>query len=158
MRSLSTCGFGALWLSLAAASCSLPSDLGTPCGLLAPVPDGGDGGGALLATDGGGDDDYLYLGSATCENLVCVRPAGSTLDGGYGICSNLCTPDSQGVACGPSQDCDTAHTGLVCRSLTIDPNFVKEIEAEDGGEALLDQYLGGPNATYCATPSPDGGC
>jgi hypothetical protein len=111
-----------------------------------------------LTTDNG-SDDYLSLGDwAACENGVCLRPSGSTLDAGYGICSNLCTPDTPGAACGPSQDCNTSQTGLICRTLTIDPNFVKEIEAEDGGEALLDQYLGGPNATYCAPPVPDGGC
>ncbi len=152
MRFRSKVGLALLGLSLAWAACSLPEDLGTPCGLLAP-----DGGGALIATDGGPGDEYLYLGSSTCENLVCVRPAGSALDAGYGLCSNLCTPDTQNTTCGPSQDCDTTHTGLVCRTLTIDPNFVKEIEAEDGGAALLAEYLGGPNATYCAPPL-DGGC
>ncbi|MHB8416723.1 MAG: adventurous gliding motility lipoprotein CglC [Myxococcales bacterium] len=146
---------GILALGLAAtwASCSLPSDLGQPCPL---VTDGGDGG--LLATtgDGGENDDYLYR-SADCDNLVCVRSAGSALDAGYGVCSNNCTPDTPGAACGASQDCDTAHTGLVCRTLTIDPNFVKEILAEDGGAALLEEYLGGPNAMYCATAT-DAGC
>lgn len=149
-------GLAALGLILAATACSLPTDLGTPCPLLASGDAGGDGGG-LLSTPSN-LDDYLYLGSASCENLVCVRPAGSSQDAGFGICSNLCTPDQAGLACGPSQDCNSSQTGLVCRSLTIDPNFIKEIEEEDGGAALLDEYLGGPNTTYCATASPDGGC
>jgi hypothetical protein len=156
MRFPSRSGPAALGLLLACAACSLPTDLGTPCELLAP--DAGDGGGGLINTDGGATNDYLYLGSAACENLVCIRPAGSKLDAGYGICSNLCTPDNPGQACGPSQDCNSNQTGLVCRTVTLDPKFVATIEAEDGGAALLDEYLGGPNATYCATPAPDGGC
>ncbi len=139
-----------LALSLALGACSLPTDLGTPCELLAP----GDGGGLLDTSSG--TDDYVYLGATACENLVCVRPQGSTADGGIGVCSNVCTPDSPGAACGPSADCDSSHSGLVCRSLTIDPNFVKQVEAEDGGAALLAQYL--PSSTYCAPPPPDGGC
>ena len=137
-------------LGLASGACSPPSDLGAPCVMR-------DADGGILAPPGDPDDDQVFQGTTECENLVCLRPGGDAgLDGGIGFCSNSpCTPDN-GAAPGPnaaSQDCNTAATGLVCNTLTLDPAFVKQIDAQDGGAALLAQYL---NSTYCTTAGDAG--
>ncbi len=127
-----------LGLTLTVA-CSPASDIGNPCRLL----DSG------IPCDPA--NDCVSNGDAFCQNLVCLRPGGSTLDAGWGFCSNsLCTPDTGAANLGTaSQDCNSSSTGLVCGSLTLDPSFVKQIDAEDGGAALLAQYL---STTYCTCP------
>lgn len=123
-------------------ACSPASDIGKPC----PLP--ADGG----ATSTGPGDDFVYNGDAFCQNLVCLRPGNSDAGQFQGFCSNTpCTPDN-GAPPGPtatSEDCNSSSTGLVCDTLTVDPSFLAHIDAEDGGAALLAQYLG---TTYCTTP------
>ncbi|MHB1845229.1 MAG: adventurous gliding motility lipoprotein CglC [Deltaproteobacteria bacterium] len=135
---------GPLALALFAA-CSPPSDIGSPC--LLRQADGGVWLSAQSPTD-----DYLYQGSPQCQNLVCLRPAGSPLDAGYGICSNICTPTSPSNPNSPSEDCGGSSSGYVCRTIALDPAFIQAVEQADGGQALLDAYLGGPNADFCTTP------
>ncbi len=128
-----------LALAALAGACSPASDIGKPC----PLNDAG--------VNLGQGDDFVYNGDAFCQNLVCLRPGNWTTDAGtnWGFCSNTpCTPDN-GTLGTASQDCNSSSTGLVCDTLTIDPNFVMAIDAEDGGAALLAQYLG---TTYCTTP------
>ena len=139
-------GLCAVLLSFASTvACSPPSDLGHPC-----VMRQADGG--VWTSAASGSDDYLYQGTPQCENLVCLRPAASPLDAGYGLCSNSCTPQSPADPNSLSDDCGGKASGLVCRGITLDPAFIQQIEAEDGGQALLNQYLGGANTAYCTTP------
>jgi hypothetical protein len=140
---LSSLGLG---LAVLAGACSPASDLGKPC------PISPDAGGIALGTG----DDFVYNGDAFCQNLVCLRPSNWVSDAGtgWGFCSNTpCTPDNTSGPMGglntASQDCNSSSTGLVCNTLTADPAFVATIDAEDGGAALLAQYLG---TTYCTTP------
>ncbi len=141
MRSDWSAAFAAAFLLLDA--CSPPSDIGKPC---------------VLRNDGGvwnassATDDFLDMGTPECENLVCLRPAGSDAGVGSGICSNSCTPQDPNQPNSPSDDCNSRQTGLVCRPVALDPSFVQAVEAEDGGAALLQQYLGGSNPYYCTLP------
>ncbi len=138
-----------LFLTTAAAfvllACTPASDIGKPCTLRR------DGGVWNVSSP---TDDFLDTGTTFCQNLVCIRPAGYDGGAGAGFCSNNCTPDDPTATSGPSADCDSATTGLVCRPITLDPDFVKSVEEEDGGQAILDEYLGGANTYYCATPAP----
>jgi hypothetical protein len=82
---------------------------------------------------------------------VCLRPAGSALDAGYGICSNNCTPGGSGPNA-LSDDCNGRASGLVCRQISLDPAFIQAILAEDGGRQLLQEVLGGNTLPdYCTT-------
>ncbi len=134
-----------LFFALAAA-CSPPSDIGQPC--LLRQRDGG-----VWLSAQSQSDDFLYQGSPQCQNLVCLRPAASPLDAGYGLCSNICTPSNPSSPNSPSEDCGGASSGYVCRTITLDPSMIQTIEQQDGGQALLNEYLGGPNAEYCTTPT-----
>jgi hypothetical protein len=143
MRLATSLSFLGLFLTLA---CSPPSDIGNPC--IMRTADGG-----ILAPPTSPGDDQIISGTTECQNLICLRPANAGLDAGVGFCSNaLCTPDN-GTLNTASQDCNSSTTGLVCNTLTVNQSFIKEIDAEDGGAALLAQYL---DSTYCTTPS-DGG-
>jgi hypothetical protein len=136
-----------LLIPLLALGCNPPSDLGHLCELKV---DGGLWTSAVSPTD-----DFFYQGTTQCENLVCLRPAGSPLDAGYGICSNTCAPQSPGNPNSISDDCGGHSSGFVCRQISLSPDFIKAILATDGGQQLLDQVLGGNTvSTYCTTPAP----
>jgi hypothetical protein len=147
MLALGTVKHALLWsIPLLLLGCDPPSDLGNVCALKI---DGGLWTSAVSSTD-----DFFYQGTTQCENLVCLRPAGSPLDAGYGICSNTCTPQYPGDPNSVSDDCGGHGSGLVCRQLSLSPDFIKAILATDGGQALLEQVLGGNTAsTYCTTPT-----
>jgi hypothetical protein len=127
--------------------CNPPSDLGNVCELR--LADGGLWTSAVSPTD-----DFIYSGTTQCENLVCLRPAGSPLDAGYGLCSNNCTPKNASDPNSLSDDCNGRESGLVCRQIALDPSFIKAILAQDGGKQLLQEVLGGNTIpTYCTTHS-----
>ncbi len=127
------------------AACDPPTDLGNTCVL--QNPDGGPGGWDVTSSA----NDYYNNATAECQNLVCLRPAGSPLDAGLGFCSSPCSPDSSSPN-SHSDDCDGASMPLVCRSAALDPGFIAEVE-DAGGTALLDKYLGGTTAPiFCTTP------
>jgi hypothetical protein len=92
--------------------------------------------------------DYLETGNATCESLVCiVSPATS---GEYsdcvgdkcGYCSKPCVSDAE---------CYESETGLVCRQMVLDPEFIALLEETD--PLLAERYLGDARySRYCAIP------
>ena len=132
------------------AACDPPTDLGNPCVL--QNPDGGPGGWDATSST----DDYYKYATAECQNLVCLRPAGSPLDAGLGICSSSCTPEGSSPN-SHSDDCDGASIPLVCRAVALDPAFIAEIKALDGGSALLEEYLGGTTPPVFCTTAVDAG-
>jgi hypothetical protein len=148
VKRLSTAAIAAL-LFLA---CDPPTDIGHPCTL--QNPDGGPGGWDVTSAS----NDYYNNSTAECQNLICLRPAASPLDAGLGICSSPCTPQNAGDPNSSSDDCDGSSIPLVCRAVALDPGFIAEVK-DAGGVALLDKYLGGPNApVFCSTPEAiDGG-
>ena len=134
-------------LVLLVVACDPPTDIGTICAL--PNPDGGPG---LWLSAVSTTDDFYYDGTTECQNLVCLRPADSPLDAGLGFCSNTCTPQNNAPS-GPSPDCSGSSIPVICRQVALDPTFLNLIAMEDGGQALLDEYLGGTTAPLlCATP------
>lgn len=114
------------------ARCQIPSD---PSSTLDPKPDSISG-------------DYLETGNLACDSLVCiVSPATSgeyaTCDGtNCGYCSKPCVSDT---------DCYKSETGLVCRQMVLDPEFIQLLEEQD--PELADRYLGDARySSYCAVP------
>jgi len=132
------------------AGCDPPTDLGNPCVL--QNPDGGPGGWDATSQT----DDYYNNATAECQNLVCLRPAGSPLDAGLGFCSSSCTPEGSSPN-SHSDDCNGASLPLVCRAVALDPGFIAEV-LDAGGSALLQQYLGGTTPpVFCTTTLVDAG-
>jgi hypothetical protein len=96
--------------------------------------------------------DYLETGNLACDSLVCiVSPSTSgeysSCDGDKcGYCSKPCVSDSE---------CYKSETGLVCRQMVLDPEFIRLLEEQDvaNGTHLADQYLGDARySRYCAVP------
>lgn len=118
------------------ARCQIPSD---PNSTLDPTPSSIDG-------------DYLETGNLACDSLVCiVSPATSgeyaTCDGtSCGYCSKPCVSDTE---------CYKSETGLVCRQMVLDPEFIQLLEEQDeaNGTHYADLYLGDARySSYCAVP------
>ena len=80
-----------------------------------------------------------------CDNLVCIKspdqPASSKVKNNP-YCSKACVSND---------DCFQGDTGLVCRPVTVDPNFIKTLPQD-----IQDQYaklLGSIQfSSYCAAP------
>jgi hypothetical protein len=96
--------------------------------------------------------DYLEMGNLACDSLVCiVSPARSgkyascaSGDTQCGYCSKPCVSDTE---------CFKSETGLVCRQMVLDPDFILFLEAQDAanGTSLAAQYLGDARySRYCA--------
>jgi hypothetical protein len=86
--------------------------------------------------------DYLETGKTECENLVCIRspelPPGSPVRSNP-YCSKPCVSDG---------DCSRDETGLVCRAVVLDPEFLASLP-----EDVRRKYLGDVQfSNYCAAP------
>jgi hypothetical protein len=91
-------------------------------------------------TQGG---DWFETGNFECVNPICIRsilPAGSKVKNNP-YCSKACVSN---------RDCFNSDTGLVCRAVVLDQDFLSALPA-----AVRDQYLGDVQiSSYCAAPVP----
>ena len=103
-------------------------DVGQSCSFDVVVP-----GGVLTA-------DYLETGKTECENLVCIRsPAVESWTRANPYCSKPCVSDD---------DCSRSETGLTCRAVVLDPEFIATLPVE-----VREKYLGDVQfSNYCAIP------
>lgn len=134
------------WMALAAAALSVAmsacvrDDLGAPCVLVRADPtdtDSSDGTRSIPIKEseiqGSDSTDIISFGATECENLVCVRPAGTPdTDPGVdndatGICSRPC-------AVNEASSCETGNSGIdqtspfTCRGLVLDEAALVEIQ------------------------------
>jgi hypothetical protein len=88
--------------------------------------------------------DVLETGKTECENLVCIRspdpPLGTAVKSNP-YCSKPCVSDSQ---------CSKDETGLVCRAVVLDPDFLASLSEETRRKYLGDVQF----SNYCAAPLP----
>lgn len=98
--------------------------------------------------------DYLETGNFACENFICIvspvtsgeysRCPGANPDtgdqGSCGYCSKRCVSDD---------DCYKSETGLECREMVLDEDFINSLP-----EDVRQKYLGevGTSTRYCAAP------
>ncbi len=122
-----------LFAVAALTGCQSP-DVGQECQLDVVVPPEASGA------------DFLELGRAECENLVCIQspvaPAGTVKR----YCSKPCVSNS---------DCSPAANGLqlTCRDVVLNEAFITQLFQQDPTAAQ--HFLGSStNAKYCATPLP----
>lgn len=98
--------------------------------------------------------DYLETGNPACPRLVCIVSPSTPASGEYGACA------SSGAQCGycskpcvSDSECYKDETGLVCRQIVLDPDFIAELEATN--PLLAERYLGDARySRYCAVPLP----
>jgi hypothetical protein len=148
--------------SSALASCSVHTDLGTPCVLVKRDPtdtDESDGIRSIPIKESEVQlgKDFISFGAVECENYVCVRdantPKGSTPNAdAMGICSRACAFGSS-TAC-PSVD--PTNLPLTCRALLLDEATVGTICAND--PTRCERFFGNSRSPYfCARTLPDAG-
>jgi hypothetical protein len=144
IRSLTTTVFSSL-LALGLLGCEATKDLGATCAMTRP----GDDGPEEIDESKVVDDriDYLALGSAECDDLVCIRTSGSAnpeneLGKARGYCTASCIDDL---------DCEPDFEGkktLVCEELLLDEAFLAALKEND--PTTYEQIFGsGASARYC---------
>jgi hypothetical protein len=98
--------------------------------------------------------DYLETGNPACPRLVCIVSPATTASGEYGSCAS---GDAQcgycSKPCVSDSECYKSETGLVCRQIVLDPDFIAQLEATN--PLLAARYLGDASySRYCAVPLP----
>jgi len=119
--------------TVALAACQGP-DVGQACTLNVSVP------AAPTA-------DWFETGNTACVNLTCIAspmPAGDTKVKHNPYCSKPCVSN---------RDCYEGETGLVCRAVVLDPEFIAYLDTLPGN--VRQKYLGDIQfSSYCAIPLP----
>lgn len=86
--------------------------------------------------------DWMETGNTGCVNLVCIAspdPSGSAKHNPY--CSKACVSD---------RDCYSGQTGLICRQVVLDSEFLAALSEADRTKYLGDIQF----SNYCALPLP----
>ncbi|WP_043432368.1 adventurous gliding motility lipoprotein CglC [Cystobacter fuscus] len=117
--------------ALLCGGCEVPADTGKRCGLVKKDPNDPTGLGSIPVTpsDIRFNQDFISFGAVDCEELVCVRTAGTELQTSgeneaiqvMGYCSKACNLEST-TACAVTHP-DTAEdvkATLGCRPLLLD--------------------------------------
>ncbi len=108
------------------AACQGP-DVGQACSLRATGTGTAPGPGA----------DWFETGNFECVNPVCIQS--------YGRATPYCSK-----ACVSNRDCYTGSTGLVCRAVVLDQEFLAALPPD-----VRAKYLGEiQSSDYCAVPLP----
>ncbi len=87
--------------------------------------------------------DWFETGNFECVNPICIRsvlPVGSSVKNET-YCSKACISN---------RDCYTSETGLICRSVVLDQDFLASLSAADRALYLGDIQI----SSYCAAPLP----
>ena len=118
------------------AACQSP-DVGQACQITA---------GTLDINNTSVSADFFQSNAANgCDNLVCIKSpdqSASSKVKNNPYCSKACVSNS---------DCFSDETGLVCRPVTVDPNFIKTLPADV--QKQYQELLGTIQfSAYCAAP------
>ena len=146
--------------ALLCGGCEVPSDVGKPCVLVKRSTTEAGKSQPVVEADIQLDQDFISFGSLDCEDLICVRNAGSTLQTSgegterrvLGYCSKPCVSGTLQDACAVNhpEATEVARTGMACRALLLDQQALDDLRAKDpaGYRATF-----GDNASpfYCAS-------
>ena len=88
--------------------------------------------------------DWFETGNTACDNLVCMQspmPLGGSKVKNNPYCSKACISD---------RDCYSSETGLVCRAVVLDQEFLAALDPATRARYLGDIQI----SNYCAIPLP----
>ncbi len=134
-----------------ALGCQAKTDLAQPCKMTRPDQDGNttEIEAAKLSDPA---IDYVALGAAECDDLVCIRSAATEKNpphengGGRGYCTRPCIDDAD---CNP--DFQGNEGTLVCQRLLLDQAFLDQLKEND--PVAYEQAFGSDTASrYCVFP------
>jgi len=136
--------------AIALAACRANTDLGQSCKLTQPC----DAGTCAVAPDAVQNllVDYIALGSAECDDLVCIRTASSDnppneQTEARGYCTAPCFGDAK--ICSP--DFQGHDKQLVCQRLLLDDAFLEELK-QNQPEEYQRTFGNSASSTYCIKP------
>jgi hypothetical protein len=152
--------------ALLCGGCEVPSDTGKPCVLVKKDPTDPTGQGAVpvAPSDILFNQDFISFGSVECENLVCVRSAGTEVQTAgegeaitvLGYCSEACNLTS-------TTDCSVTHpdtatdvkSSMGCRALLLDEIALADLKKND--PATYESIFGrNESPNFCASGTPQG--
>ncbi|WNG15586.1 adventurous gliding motility lipoprotein CglC [Cystobacter fuscus] len=152
-----------LGAALLCGGCEVRSDTGKPCVLVKKDPNGTTGLEAIPVSPNDilFNQDFISFGAVGCENLVCVRTAGTELkttgEGDaiqvLGYCSEPCTVGSAtDCTVTDPQTAEDVKKTLECRPLLLDEVALATMKKNN--PAMFEDYFGrteSPN--FCASKS-----
>lgn len=133
------------------AGCQAEKDLGQECRMTTRPPNSDQSVDIDATSVSDPNFDYVALGSAECDDLVCVRTAGSVNpENVEGKARGYCT-----APCIDNSDCQPDFQGkkgtLSCERLLPDEAFLAQLKASDPG--LFERTFGSSvSAKYCVKP------
>jgi hypothetical protein len=145
--------------ALICGGCEVPSEVGKPCLMVKKSSSADRKFDLVLPSDIQLDQDFISFGAQDCEDLICVRNAGSKLElseGGsvLGYCSKACLPESTTNACAVNHPEATAEvkSTMSCRALLLDQKALDDLRLNNPSEY---RSTFGENAspTFCAAAS-----
>jgi hypothetical protein len=143
------CAAVVLALGAAVLSACAKTDLGQACNMKKPCNTGT----CDIAPSAveNGAIDYVALGSAECDDLVCIRTAGSanpenTAAVARGYCTTPCIDDTN---CSPNYQGESKK--LVCQRMLLDQAFLDQLKEQDP-DAYNKVFGSGASSTYCVLP------
>ncbi len=125
------------------AACQAP-DVGQRCAF-----------GMASVTPSTAQGDYFENGNVQCDSLICIVSPPSSATSEYATCvGDACGYCSK--PCVSNQDCFTSKTGLECRQMVLDPQYIGYLRSQPNGDELVNRYLGeiAQYSSYCAVPLP----
>ncbi|ATB27345.1 adventurous gliding motility lipoprotein CglC [Melittangium boletus] len=150
--------------ALLCGGCEVPSEVGKPCLLVKKSSSADRKFDPVVPSDIQLDQDFVSFGSQDCEDLICVRTAGSkletTVEGDVervlGYCSKACTEGNTTTCAINHPDAtDEIKSTMSCRSLLLDQQALDDFRKQDpaGYRATF-----GENASpfFCAATSSTG--
>ena len=135
-----------------APGCTPSTDLGQTCKMTKPPPtEGGEPVEIDESEVGNTSVDYVALGSAECDDLVCIRTASSNNPpNDAGKARGYCT-----APCIDETNCEYDYLGgrnkLTCARLLLSEEFIKALQQEDP-ETFERVFGSSASAKYCILP------
>ena len=148
--------------ALVLGGCEVPSEVGKPCLLVKKSSSADRKFDPVVPSDIQLDQDFISFGAQDCEDLICVRNAGSELqtvvEGDVtrvlGYCSKACLVDSGTNSCTVNHPEAAAEVkgSMSCRALLLDQKALDDLRINNPAEY---RATFGENAspTFCAAAS-----
>ena len=130
--------------ALLCGGCEIPADVGKPCVLVKRDTTDPKKSAPVVLADIQRDQDFISFGSLDCEDLLCVRNAGSPIQTTgegteqrvLGYCSKPCSSGAITDTCAVNHPEASAEitAGMSCRALLLDQQALNDLKVNSPAE------------------------
>nr|WP_275583578.1 adventurous gliding motility lipoprotein CglC [Archangium primigenium] len=127
--------------ALLCGGCEVPSEVGKPCLLVKKSSSPDRKFDPVVPADVQLDQDFVSFGSQDCEDLICVRSAGPTLETTpegdivrvLGYCSKACAGEGAASTCAVNHPDakPEVKANMACQSLLLDQQALNDFRTSD---------------------------